>query len=160
MSHAKRGSGKRAGVPSVGEAVGVANRCISDKVKQIAGRTFFNITGKASHPFCDATTSHSAEDPDHKVGPTISDLAAFMVPVGPEAEAEIEITERAIDLAIPGSVEGTRILKQAGEGSFAPHFADEDEAKRVADSLKSEEWQAGKLWALQISAGGSSERRR
>ena len=65
-----------------------------------------------------------------------------MVPVGPEAEAGIEITEGAVDLAIPGSEEGTRILKQAGDGSFAQHFADEDEAKRVADSLKSEEWQA------------------
>lgn len=65
-----------------------------------------------------------------------------MVPVGPEAEAGIEITEGAVDLAIPGSEEGTRILKQAGEGSFAQHFADESEAKRVADSLKDEGWQA------------------
>ena len=86
--------------------------------------------------------SHTAKDADQKVGATISDLAAFMVPVGPEAEAGVQITEGAVDLAIPGSEEGTRILEQAGEGSIAQHFADESEAKRVADSLKNEGWAA------------------
>ncbi|MDI1490460.1 MAG: hypothetical protein OHK93_001663 [Ramalina farinacea] len=91
VSQVKRRSRKRAGVLGVGEAVG-----------QITGTAFFNIT-----------------DPDQKVGATISDLAAFMVPVGPEADAATEITEGAVDLAIPGSEEGIRILKQAGKESFA-----------------------------------------
>lgn len=72
---------------------------------------------------------------NQKIGSTISDLAAFLVPVGAEEQAGAA----AVDLAIPGSESTTRVVKMVSENTGV-HFANEEEAEAVASNMKSKPW--------------------
>lgn len=80
---------------------------------------------------------------NQKIGSTISDLAAFLIPVGAEekvaAGAGDVLKGTAVDLAIPGSESTTRIVKMVGENT-GEHFANEKEAQTVADHIKQKSW--------------------
>ena len=79
--------------------------------------------------------------PNQQIGSTISDLATLLIPVGIQEAASAKAAQGAVDLAIPGSEESTRIMKLAGdEGSVAQHFTNDVEAQSVADSMKDPDW--------------------
>ena len=94
------------------------------------------------------------------VGATISDIAALLIPIGPEAEVAVAGAEASVDLGIIGLEDTTRIYKQGEAGlARAEHFANPEEAQKVAKSLKEEGWQAkncgvcGLEGSAQASAG-------
>jgi hypothetical protein len=74
------------------------------------------------------------------VGATVSDVAAFLIPVGPEEKAAGEVAKGAVDLAVPGVEDSTRIFKKSATSNAAEHFASEEEAKSVAEKLKDPKW--------------------
>lgn len=114
---------KRAGRPTNVDAVKMAQRCLSTKMKQIANPAIFNIT-----------------EPNQKVGATISDIATLLVPVGAEEKAGVAATD-AVNLAIPGSEETTLVTKLIGDDlTKTEPFTNEAEAQGVADSMKDENW--------------------
>lgn len=79
---------------------------------------------------------------NQKVGSTISDLAAFLIPVGEEEKAAAgasDILKGAVDLAIPGSESTARIVKMVGKNT-GDHFASEAEAQAVAKKMKEKSW--------------------
>ena len=79
--------------------------------------------------------------PNQQIGSTISDLATLLIPIGIEGQASAKAAQGAVDLAIPGSEETTRIMKLVGdEDSVAQHFTNEAEAQSVADSMKDPDW--------------------
>jgi len=65
-----------------------------------------------------------------------------LIPVGSEEVATGHIAQGAFDLAVPGSEDGTRILKKTIDGSVTvvEHFASEEEAFAVADEMKNPAW--------------------
>ncbi|KAL8850291.1 MAG: hypothetical protein Q9221_004801 [Calogaya cf. arnoldii] len=111
------------------DALQIAERCISDEVKEVTRREIFNIT-----------------DPNQQIGATISDIAALLVPIGGEEVAGAKAVE-AVDLAIPGSEATTTVMKLP-EGidealslnTEAEYFTNEAEARRVRENLKDENW--------------------
>ena len=65
----------------------------------------------------------------------------MLIPVGIGEAASAKAAQGAVDLAIPGSEETTRIMKLAGdEDSVAQHFTNDVEAQSVADSMRDPEW--------------------
>ena len=63
-----------------------------------------------------------------------------MVPVGIEEKATAGVAKGAVDLAIPGSEDTTRVVKKVGDGLTSQHFASESEAQAVADNMKDQTW--------------------
>ncbi len=65
-----------------------------------------------------------------------------MIPVGSEEVVTGHIAQGAFDLVVPGSEEGTRILKKTTDGTvtIVEHFASEEEAFAVAGEMKDPAW--------------------
>ncbi|KAI4273516.1 MAG: hypothetical protein LQ337_004567 [Flavoplaca oasis] len=116
---AKRKSRKRAGLPAGGDARTMAEACFSAKFNQIAKPPRFNVTDK-----------------DEGIGVTISQIAPFLVPVEAAEAVATDTGAKLYDLAIPGSEDTARILKNSGNG--AEHFASEEEARAAAKSMEEE----------------------
>ena len=80
---------------------------------------------------------------NQKIGSTISDLAAFLIPICGEekaaAGASDVLKEGVVDLAIPGSESTARIVKMVGKNT-GDHFASETEAQAVAKKMKEKSW--------------------
>ena len=64
----------------------------------------------------------------------------MLVPVGVEEEVTEKVTQSAIDLAIPGSEDTTRVIKKVDDGFAGQHFASEDEAQSVATNMQDKSW--------------------
>ncbi|KAL8794408.1 MAG: hypothetical protein Q9195_002995 [Heterodermia aff. obscurata] len=124
ITQAAQTARKRAGAPSASNVREMAQDCVSKKLKQIARPAIFKTTSS-----------------NQQIGSTISDLATLLIPVGIQEVASAKAAQGAVDLAIPGSEETTRIMKLAGdEDSVAQHFTNEVEAQSVADSMKDPDW--------------------
>lgn len=78
-------------------------------------------------------------DTNQKVGSTISDIAAFLIPIGGEEKVAAGVIEGPVDLAIPGSESSTRVVKMVSENT-GDHFTNEAEAQSVADKMKEKSW--------------------
>ncbi|KAL8832883.1 MAG: hypothetical protein Q9170_004703 [Blastenia crenularia] len=116
---------KRAGVPSEGDAVRMAQSSVSEKLKRLAKPAVFKIT-----------------DPNQEVGATISDIAPLLVPVEGIAEtAGSNFAGGAVDLAVAGSEDSSRVMKLVGDDLTKPqHFTNEAEAQAVAENMGDETW--------------------
>lgn len=130
--------------PQRNEAVAMAHTCLSDKFKQLAKPATFHINGKKMQNFLQVKIVNQTgeSDTNQKIGSTISDLAAFLIPIGAEEKAAVGATEAlegAVDLAIPGSESTTRVVKMISENT-GDHFANEAEAKSVAEKMKEKSW--------------------
>ncbi|KAL8853063.1 MAG: hypothetical protein Q9221_002093 [Calogaya cf. arnoldii] len=113
---------KRAALPSATDAVKISQACIDGQFKSVAKP--FNIT-----------------EPTEKVGATISDLAALLIPVGGEEAVGAKAAEEAVELAIPGSEATTRVMKfPTGKESNVAEYFTNDEALATRESMKDENW--------------------
>ncbi|KAL8637091.1 MAG: hypothetical protein Q9226_009161, partial [Calogaya cf. arnoldii] len=117
---------KRAALPNAADAVKMAQTCIGDQFKSVAKP--FNIT-------------HMLESTE-QVGATISDLAAFLIPVGGEETVGAKAAQEAVELAIPGSEATTRVMKfpTGKEGMVEAEYFTNGEALATRESMKDENW--------------------
>lgn len=102
-----------------------------------------------------------AANPNEKLGATIADLAALLVPVGAEEKAASAAASGAMDLAIPGAEDSTRIYKKVAGNNVAQHFADDKEAKLVSTKLQDAKFEADSCFLCEapLIAGAAVVRR-
>lgn len=89
-------------------------------------------------------------------GADISDIAGLLVPVVGEEALAADAAAEAVDLAVPGVEDATRVLKLEGSATEGTHFASVQEAEQVSGNLGKKGWSSANCKIC--SSGGLTRR--